>query len=277
MNSLNVLVAGGGIGGLTVALCLAQYGHRISVFEPGRNFDEVGAGIQLSPNCTRVLHHLGLEPAIRAEASLPQATHFRHWATGKLIAQSALGADAVKRYGMPYYHIHRGDLMRVLADAAAEHPNIILYTDARVEALSQHHGYVEVVVSGKSHQGEVLIGADGIHSVVRATLWGEEAPRFTGNIAWRALVPSERLSEGLIQPTATVWWGSEKHFVHYYVRSGNTCELRWCCRKRRVESGVLDRTRRACGFSVRLLRVAPHHRAAYRKRQHGLAIQMGFV
>lgn len=220
MDNLKVLVAGGGIGGLTAALCLARRGFEVAVFEQAREFGESGAGIQLSPNCASVLHHLGLEPALRESAFLPVATQFRHWRSGKVISESPLG-DVVRRFGAPYYHIHRGDLLTLLLHAARREPGITLKTSAKVERFSQTENGVRLkVVSQQVEHGDVLVGADGIRSVVREQLWGPEQPRFTGNVAWRALVPADRLPAGLIRPMATAWWGPHKHFVHYYVRRG---------------------------------------------------------
>jgi len=215
-----VLVAGGGIGGITASLCLARSGWQVEVFEQAPAFAEVGAGIQLSPNCTRVLHSLGLQDALRAQACLPEGTQFRHWRSGRVIAESKLGEHVVAKYGMPYYHIHRGDLLRVLVDAAAAESAITLHTDARVDGFVQDASQVALQVGGADHHGDLVVGADGIRSVIRAGLWGEESPRFTGNVAWRALVPVERLPAGLIRPMSTAWWGPHKHFVHYYVCGG---------------------------------------------------------
>ena len=216
-----VLIAGGGIGGLTAALCLAEAGFEVSVFEQSAEFGEVGAGIQLSPNCTRVLHHLGLEPALASSAFLPEAMEFRAWRSGKVIGSSALGQTVRNRYGFPYCHIHRGDLLRVLVEAAAERTSAIeLNTASAVTGFVQQDGRVRVTVGGTMYEGDALIGADGIHSGVRAQLFGDDAPRFTGNVAWRALVPTDRLPTGLVRPMATAWWGPSKHFVHYYLRSG---------------------------------------------------------
>lgn len=217
---LKVLIAGGGIGGLTAALCLAARGHQVNIFEQAPEFAEVGAGIQLSPNCSRVLHDLGLESALRASAFLPAATQFRHWRSGTVISETPLGAAAIKRYGMPYYHMHRGDLLAILVTAARNTQNLTLHTNARIASFSQQSQQVSVTVGEERFEGDLLVGADGIHSVVRAALWGEEQARFTGNVAWRALVPADRMPEGLIRPMSTVWWGPGKHFVHYYVRSG---------------------------------------------------------
>ena len=216
----HILIAGGGIGGLSAALSLAQSGFDVEVFEQAHGFGEVGAGIQLSPNATRVLHHLGLAKALEACAFLPERTEFRSWRTGRLIGTSPLGESARATYGFPYYHIHRGDLLAVLVAAAESFPRIVLHTSARVEGFEQDGSGVRIAVSGAQYAGDALIGADGIHSAVRAGLFGTEAATFTGNVAWRALVPVTRLPGGLIPPAATVWWGPGSHFVCYYVRSG---------------------------------------------------------
>lgn len=220
MTSGRVLIAGGGIGGLTAALCLAEAGFEVSLFEQSAEFGEIGAGIQLSPNCTRVLHHLGLEPALASCAFLPEGMEFRAWRSGKVIGSSALGQTVRNRYGFPYCHIHRGDLLRVLVEAAVERTSAIeLHTASAVTGFEQA-GRVHATVGGTKYEGDALIGADGIHSRVRAQLFGDDAPQFTGNVAWRALVPTERLPKGLVRPMATAWWGPHRHFVHYYLRSG---------------------------------------------------------
>jgi salicylate hydroxylase len=216
----NVLIAGGGIGGLTAALCFAKRGFDVQVFEQAPEFGEVGAGIQLAPNCTRVLHDLGLEAGLREIAFVPTAVEMRDWKSGKMLTTNPLGPGVVAEFGFPYYHVHRADLIRVLAVAAGSHSNIELHTNARVETVDQNATNVFITAAGARHEGALLVGADGIHSAVRAHLFGAEAPVFTGNVAWRALVPAEHLPEGLVHPVAGAWWGPRKHFVHYYVRSG---------------------------------------------------------
>ena len=220
MRNLRVLIAGGGIGGLTTALCLAQQGFEVDVFEQTEEFGELGAGIQLSPNCSRVLHALGLEAALSKCAFLPEATQFRDWRNGKVIAENQLGSSVREQYGAPYYHVHRGDLLKLLVAAAREQPSIGLHNNSRVSGISQTDQGVTLKVGSSEPCGDVLIGADGIHSAVRAELWGDQQPRFTDNIAWRAMVPTARLPKDLIRPMSTAWWGPHKHFVHYYVRSG---------------------------------------------------------
>jgi salicylate hydroxylase len=217
---MKVLVVGGGIGGLTAALCLAMRGWAVEVFEQAEIFSETGAGIQLSPNCTHVLHHLGLEPVLRSIGFLPEGTEFRHWRHGEIIAESLLGDVAVKRYGSPYYHVHRGDLLAALVEAASEHPKIALCPGSEVESVSQSGHEATLVANDCRHSADFIVGADGIHSIVRASLWGSDQASFTGNVAWRALVPAAQLPAGLIRPVSTAWWGPGAHFVHYYVRQG---------------------------------------------------------
>ena len=220
-SSERILIAGGGIGGLTAALCLVRAGFEVAVFEQASEFGEIGAGIQLSPNCSRVLHHLGLAPQLEKCAFLPEGTEFRAWNTGRLIASSTLGESVRERYGAPYYHIHRGDLLDVLVQVARHSGAIELRESARVEGFVQDADGVRVTVNGRAEEGDALVGADGIHSTIRAALFGPEAPTFTGNLAWRALVPADRLPRGMPNPVATVWWGPGRHFVCYYLRGGS--------------------------------------------------------
>ncbi|MEM8767984.1 MAG: FAD-dependent monooxygenase [Pseudomonadota bacterium] len=215
-----VLIAGGGIGGLTAALCLARDGHEVALFEQAPVFAEAGAGIQLSPNATRVLHYIGLEAALRETAFLPVGTQFRHWRKGEVINESPLGEAVLAGYGAPYYHMHRGDLLAVLVAAAEAESGIELHLNATVTGFEQENSSVRLLLTERSVEGDLLIGADGIHSRVHEALWGAAKPTFTGNVAWRALVPADRLPEGRVRPMSSVWWGPGKHFVHYYVRGG---------------------------------------------------------
>lgn len=214
----HVLIVGGGIGGLTAALCLAEKGISSSVFEQSVDFTEIGAGIQLSPNCTRVLCQLGLDPLLAQTAFLPTRAEIRNWKSGKLLSTSLLGKRP-STLTFPYYHIHRADLMSVLQEAAKNSPLVYLQTNARISSISQDENQVKIVVNGDQVEGQVLVGADGIHSFVRERLFGVDEPRFTGHVAWRGLVAAKKLPRQPA-PVAGVWWGPGKHFVHYYVRGG---------------------------------------------------------
>ena len=215
-----ILIAGGGIGGLTAALALARRGFDVQLFEKAEAFGEVGAGIQLSANATRVLFALGLGDALESIAFLPQTVQMRHWRSGRVLSKNTLGATATARFGFPYFHVHRADLLKLLVEAVQREPRVRLQTASSVLQFEDTGKTVHALVDTRWHEGAALIGADGIHSTVRNALFGAQAPRFTGNVAWRALVPAERLPAGLVQPAATVWWGPGKHFVHYYVRAG---------------------------------------------------------
>ena len=217
---MKILIAGGGIGGLTAALCLAEQHHDVQVFEQSAQLEEIGAGIQLSPNATRVLHNLGLEQDLRQTAFLPEGTEFRDWRTGRVIASQALGEQTIQQYGFPYYHIHRGDLLSTLATAAARHPGITVHTCHAVTAIVASQPRVQLTAGDQLHCGDLLIGADGIHSRVRATLWGTTPANFTGNVAWRVMIPKAALPPGRIHPVSSVWWGPGKHFVHYFIKRG---------------------------------------------------------
>lgn len=219
---MEVIIVGGGIGGLTAALCLANAGIGVTVLEQSARITEIGAGIQISPNGNRVLHGLGLREALDRAAFRPLMSERRDWRTGDVLAGAPLGDAVIQKHGFPYYHIHRADLIGVLAEAAAAHSGIHLETGVRVDSVDQSNDGVEArLADGTTRRAHVLIGADGIRSVVREALFGPDAPDFTGNIAWRSLIPVERLPEGMVRPASTAWWGPGRHFVHYYVRAGS--------------------------------------------------------
>jgi salicylate hydroxylase len=205
---------------MTAALACARAGFDVEVFEQAPSIEAVGAGIQLSPNCSRVLHALGLREALTRVAFLPERSEMRHWKSGRKLVTNPLGAALATRCGAPYYHVHRVDLMAVLANAAAAEPRIRIHTNARVDRITQTSDRVVAIAGECEYTGIALVGADGIRSRVREALFGADQPAFTGNVAWRALVPAHRLPPGLIAPVAGVWWGPHRHFVHYYVRAG---------------------------------------------------------
>jgi len=220
MSDLPVLIVGGGIGGMTAALCFAQRGFQVHLFEKSGEFSEAGAGIQLSPNCSRVLHSLELEWPLQAASFLPEHAEVRHFQSGQTIMRTPLGESVVSRYGFPYYHVHRADLLEVLLRAAKRLDNIELHTNCELTEFEQTDDIVRVNAGGQSFEGQLLLGADGIHSAVRTELFGPVAPQFTGNVAWRTTIPAARLPDGLVRPASTAWFGPKRHFVHYYVRGG---------------------------------------------------------
>ncbi len=209
-----VLIAGGGIGGLAAALALARDGARVTVFEAHDGPGEVGAGLQLSANAVKALRALDLEEPIAARASRPEAIELRLPGSGRLVSRVALGARHEARFGAPYFHIHRADLHAVLAEAADAHPQIQVMTGARVERVTHAKAQVGVELTGGAEtSGDILIGADGVRSVVREGVAGKDEPVFTGMMAWRACVPMK--TDEVVPPVATVWMGRGRHLVTY--------------------------------------------------------------
>jgi len=213
------LVVGAGIGGLTAALCLSKQGFDVVVFEQSNHLSEIGAGIQLSPNCSRVLHYLGLEPVISRTAFVPEGTEIRHWKSGEMLSSIRRRQSPVNN-SSPYYHIHRADLIAALTESIDSNPRIEIHTSSKIEAFQQEGNVANLILDDKEISGDLIVGADGIHSVIREGLFGDDEPQFTGNVAWRGLVPADKFTKGMVRPVTGLWWGPGKHFVHYYVRGG---------------------------------------------------------
>ena len=188
---MRIAVVGGGIGGLAAALSLAAAGFaEVDVFERSEALGEVGAGIQISPNGSRVLHRLGLEEALAAVAVRPATVDMRRWEDWSLLSRGVLGDAVEAEFGFPYYHVHRAELHRLLAAALAPER---LHLGHRLAGLEPTADATALhFADGSSATADVVVGADGIHSAVRAALLGPEAPRFSGSSAWRGLVPAER-------------------------------------------------------------------------------------
>lgn len=223
---MRVIVAGAGIGGLSAAIALRRRGLDVAVIEQAERLGEAGAGLQLSPNAMRVLQGWGLGEAVRGVGFAPEAAEVRDRASGKLLLRTALGAEAERRWGASYLQVHRADLHALLVDALHGAGRAEVRLNARVVGVAAHHRAVEVTLaSGEALRGDVLIGADGVRSTVRAALFGPASARFTGQVAWRATVETARLPPGLVPPLAAVWAGGGKHFVHYYVRGGALVNL----------------------------------------------------
>lgn len=218
---MKALIAGGGIGGVTAALCLADAGIEVELYERASVFSEVGAGIQISPNGVKVLKRLGLAGALDAVAFRPEALEMRLGRSGMRIFSIPMRDEAVRRYSAPYYHIHRADLMRVLVDALRTRVPNAVHLDKEVQGYAQLNDSVTLAFTDNTRAtGDVLIGADGIHSRIRAQMLGDAPARFTGNVAWRVVVPAPKLPEKLIPPTACIWVGPGRHAVTYYLRRG---------------------------------------------------------
>src|SRR5258705_10488805 len=213
---MRVIIAGGGIGGLTAAIALRHQGIDALVQEQSAVLAEIGAGIQIAANAAIVLRELGLEARMRAVGVKPQSYDYRDLRTGKMLYQAPHGAEAAGRYGAPMYNIQRADLIQILADAV---PAEGKRYDARVIDVSQDADGVEVKLQdGTTVCGDALIGCDGIHSVVRRRLRGEEQKHFANILMWRSLIPAEKL-EGLnLEERGNYWFGPGRTLITYWVR-----------------------------------------------------------
>jgi salicylate hydroxylase len=216
-----IVVVGAGIGGLAAALALLKRGLDVEVCEQAPELKEVGAGIQISSNGTRVLYALGLEEALARVQVLPSKRQIRHWSTGETWNWFDLGAATARRYGTPHVMLHRGDLHMVLADAVRALKPDAIKLNRRCAAIMQNGDDVEVRFdNGEAVQAAFLVGADGIHSKVRAALFGSEHPEFAGCVAWRGLAPMHKLPPHIAQMLGTNWLGPHGHVLHYPVRRG---------------------------------------------------------
>ena len=216
-----IAVIGAGIGGLATALALLRRGLDVEVYEQAPQLGEVGAGIQISSNGTRVLYALGLEEALRRVQVLPSRRQIRHWSTGETWDWFELGDVSAKRYGTPHIMLHRADLHALLAEAVGRLKPDAVHLAKRCIGLTQSDRQVEIrFETGETASAAYVIGADGIHSRVRECLFGPDRPQFTGVVAWRAVVPMEKLPSRLAQMVGTNWLGPRGHVLHYPVRRG---------------------------------------------------------
>jgi salicylate hydroxylase len=215
---ISVAVIGGGIGGLAAALALLRAGLDVHVYEQAREIREVGAGIQVSPNATRILNRFGLAETLATMGVQPLTLRQRRWDDGRTLSCAPLGDTVKDACGAPYYQVHRADLLNVLASRV---PAERVHLGHRLTDLIDHGNRVEGrFENGKSISVDVVVGADGIHSAVRRILFGDESPQFTGCVAYRGVVPADRLAHLKLPVEFQIWMGPHKHFVHYFVRSG---------------------------------------------------------
>src|SRR5690349_20976272 len=217
---LRVLIAGGGIGGLTAAAALLQKGIDVEVYEQAPELKEVGAGVQLAANGTRVLHALSLGEALKRLSCEAQGKEIRHWRTGETWKLFDLGPASLERYGFPYFTVYRPDLLEVLARAVRRAKPDAIRLGSRCLGCSQDASGVTLQLEGRTVRGDALIGADGVHSSVRQALFGPDRAEFTGVIAWRAIVPVERLPRHMARRVGSNWVGPGGHVVHYPLRAG---------------------------------------------------------
>jgi salicylate hydroxylase len=230
--SYEVVIAGGGLGGLTAALSLRHKGLRVTVLEKAPQLGEVGAGIQTAPNASRILIGLGLRPQLAAIQTEPQDQVRRRWADGRVIAMTSLGERVKREFNAPYWHYHRSDLHAVLHQACLNPdgtgPVVEIHTGSEVVEVDRGDPARPVAVTshGDRYAGDVLVGADGIRSRVRDVLGFRDTLRFSGEMAYRALIPGDKIAADpatrwlVDRFQSAIWYGPDRHLVHYMIRGG---------------------------------------------------------
>ncbi|MGA8554276.1 MAG: FAD-dependent monooxygenase [Candidatus Acidiferrales bacterium] len=221
--TLRVGIIGGGIGGLALAATLAKVGIESRLFERAPAFGEVGAGLQMTPNAVKVIRELGGSDELRKVSFLPRSIVGRNWHSGKVAFRTPLIDECPRLYDAEFLHTHRADLHRILLSLAPSNS-----TTLSAQCVSVNQSKDTAVATFADHsefEADLIVGADGIQSTVRKSLFGAEAPRFTGNMCWRMLIPFERPDFDLVSPDASFWLGPQGHVVTYYVSGGRAVNV----------------------------------------------------
>ena len=216
-----ILIAGAGIGGLTAGSCLMKAGYDVEIYEQALELSEIGAGIQLSANAMHVLNSLGLGKAIAGLSVRPAAYVFRLHDSGEIIGHFPLAEEHERLHGAPYNQLHRADLHDLLAAKARDFDKHVVRLNHRVVNFEETAAGVKLnFADGSSARGDLLIGADGVKSAVRAQIGGADHAAYTGDAAWRLTLPTEQLPADFMGQVMSVWMGPGRHVVCYYLRGG---------------------------------------------------------
>jgi salicylate hydroxylase len=219
MKVSRISIVGGGIGGLTAALALQHFGYRVAVFERARELREIGAGVTITPNAMHALNFLGVGERIAQEAGPTEAYLIRHFRTGEVIKTRASGTDYVERFGANYYQVHRADLHAALADAVLRNDSNCIFLDHRFAFLTQDSEQVAATfTNGRTITTDVLVGCDGAASKVRACVFGDEEVNYTGQVAFRALLPMANVPACLAKLPFAMFVGNNRVLLHYPLR-----------------------------------------------------------
>ena len=216
-----ILIAGGGIGGLAAALALAQKGRRVRVLEKAAEFGEIGYGIQMGPNVARMLDRLGVLTSIEPASVFPEALIFADALTNEEISRISLGKAFVARYKFRYFVIHRRDLHGGLLAACKQRGEIVLESSRGIKSYTQNSDSVTVVCeNGALYEGAALIGADGLWSPTRQAVIADGAPRVAGHYVYRGVVPDAQIVDRSRIGAMTIWGGPDLHMVQYRLQGG---------------------------------------------------------
>ena len=221
MSTDKILIAGAGLGGLAAAGCLLKAGYDVEIYEQAPVLGEVGAGIQMSANAMHVLNHLGIGEQVSAKSVRPAAYVFRLHDTGEEIDRFALSEEHLALHKAPYNQAHRADLHELLAATVLDMKPDAVHLGKRATGFEETaEGVTLFFDDGTSAAGDVLVGADGVKSVIRDQISGAVPATYTGDSAWRIVVPKEKLPANFMEEVMSVWMGPGKHSVSYWIRNG---------------------------------------------------------
>lgn len=220
---MKAIIIGGGIGGISCALALFQRGWDVQILEQSSKLSENGGGLQISPNGMKVLNKLGVTPYLEPSLFEPEAIEMRMAKSGERIFKLPMKGQALQRWGARYIQIHRTDLLRAMNKHLILTAGNIIQKNSHVLQYEHSGEKIQALLEdGRRIEGDVLIGADGIHSKIRKQMIGTNQPRFTGNYAWRSVVPIHRLKNTLLPNTGCIWAGDKKHVITTRVHAGNS-------------------------------------------------------
>ena len=222
MENTHILVSGGGLGGLSAALALAESGFEVTVLEKAAEFTEIGYGIQLGPNATRILKRFGIWEEVRHTAVFPEAMVFLDAIDTREWARVDFNDAFIDRFKHPYVVIHRRDLLGAWLAACERHPRVKLCTSKGLTRITDHGDAVEVVCEdGSQYRARCLIGADGLLSPTRDYVVGASPPRVTGFLAYRGVIPIGKVADHTYDRSVIGWFGHNIHLVQYALRAGD--------------------------------------------------------
>jgi len=216
--TLRVGIVGAGIGGVALARALHQKGIAAYLFERAPAFGEIGAGVQMTPNAAKVLKALGVGDGLARIGFLPNAMVGRNWNDARELFRTPLREVCPRAFGADFWHVHRADLHAILCEGLPTER--VKFNVVCTGVTQREDSAIAHFNDGSSFEADLIVGADGIHSVIRDATWGKSTAQFTGHMCWRALVPVEKHPLPFVSPDASFWMGPKAHIVTYYVKGG---------------------------------------------------------